>query len=167
MRQESNIAIRLAIDDDFESIYQIWMEGIGSSFDIQDKKDDALKDKFKSVFLNRKGIFNYWVAVNIKGDVLGWQSLNKSTVNPIKENHLAESSTYITTSARNSGIGELLLGHVIKLAKETEIRYIIGEIRDTNTLSRAMVAKLGFTEIGKFPENSKSDISNIFTVLPL
>lgn len=166
---DNNFTIRLAIDEDFEEVFVIWVEGISSSFDSSSLDKGELYKKFKSNFLKRSGIFNYWVAVSENNEIAGWQSLNKCTVNPIKENHFAESSTYVKKEFRKYGIGEILLTHVTEFAKASSLQYITAYISNENIAIRTITTKLGFIEIGQLPSNSKSalNINKLFIIKPL
>ena len=71
------INIRTAYDDDYESILNIWLQGIENSFDFTVLDISIAKKSFAKLFNKRKGIFNYWVAVDETNDIVGWQSLIK------------------------------------------------------------------------------------------
>ncbi len=161
--------IRLATDNDFDQIFDIWIEGIASSFDTASFNVQDLKTKFQTNFLKRGGIFNYWVATEEEDKILGWVSLNKTTVNPLKENFYAECSTYINTKARKVGLGELLVDYVMKEAKESQLHYVIGFIGSTNEAIRKIAADTGWIEIGELPPSSKIENKHpkVFMVRPL
>ena len=171
MTVDSKFKIRLAKNEDFEEVYAIWLEGISSSFDTSALEKIVVYEKFRNNFLKRSGIFNYWIAVSEENEVAGWQSLNKCTVNPIKENHFAESSTYVKKEARKYGVGEFLLTYVTETAKASTLQYITAYVTAENTAIRAITSKLGFVEIGVLPSNSKTKQTTmknkIFIIKPL
>jgi len=162
-------SIQLAEDSDFENIFKIWTEGLSQSFEPNLIDEDRLRTKFEKIFKNRDGIFNYWVAKNDVGEILGWQSLNKCTVNPVKEDHFAESSTYVKREYRKFGIGESLLKYMINTALESRLRYITAYINAENKSIRKITQSLGFIEIGALPLNSKQSgrIDKLFIIKPL
>ncbi|MBX3255395.1 MAG: hypothetical protein KF862_14735 [Chitinophagaceae bacterium] len=94
------------------------MEGIENSFDAEQFNKKELKQKFKENFQDRKGIFNFWVAIDADSNILGWQSLIKVSTHPFKENTYAESSTYITKNTRFKGLRKMLLDYVMKEAEK-------------------------------------------------
>lgn len=166
---QNNFTIRLANDDDFEQIFNIWIEGISSSFDTTSISENELKEKFKSNFFKRVGIFNFWVSVSENNEIAGWQSLNKCTVNPLKENHFAESSTYVKKEFRKFGVGEMLLSYVVETAYTSSIQYIIAYVTSVNTATRTIGKKIGFVEIGQLPKSNKASfaLDKIFIVKPV
>jgi len=163
------MGIRLASDTDYDQIYAIYLEGIGNSFDVNPKELPEIERKFLSNFKNRKGSFNFWVAINEKNQIVGWQSLTKGSANPFRAKYFAESSTYISKHYRFEGVGELLLTHAIEEAKKSELHYITGFVSDNNVSSKNMTKKLGFIEVGVIPPSKKTDtkIQQIFIIRPL
>ncbi|SDE31392.1 GNAT family N-acetyltransferase [Niabella drilacis] len=164
-----NIQIRLAEDKDFEQILAIWLEGVGNSFD--DKKFDMeiVKEKFAFNFFERRGIFNFWVAVDQNDKTLGWQSLIKTSSNPFRQNTLAESSTYIAKDTRFKGLGEILLDYVMQEAEKSELEYVIGFVSVSNKPARKITAQTGWVEIGIVPPSKKNSnkFEKIFMVRPV
>lgn len=110
--------IRLAVDSDLDTILDIWLEGLDASFPAGSFEASNIREKFCANFRTRHGIFNYWVAEDVDR-ILGWQSLSLATVNPMKDAHFAESSTYIRKDARASRVAERLLSYVIDRASVT------------------------------------------------
>lgn len=155
----ADITIRLAEDYDFDAIYAIWQEGIHSSSNIN---MEEMRAKFHENFALRNGIYNYWVAANIDGEILGWQSLIKFSNNPLRENLHAESSTYIAKNARALGLGYLLVEHVIKEAEKTKLECIFAFIAKTNQAAAKIGKDLGFLEVGQLPSLKENSIPKIF-----
>lgn len=159
--------IRLAEDDDFEEIFSIWMDGVSASFDTSKIDSISLQDKFYQNFKSRNKIFNYWVWVDETNNILGWQSLSKVTVNPLKDEYFAESSTYVRKEARHLGIGKNLLDYVMKEAETSQLQYVIGFVAKTNEATRKATRETGFIELGELPDNSKTNfIKKLFIVRP-
>jgi len=152
-----NIEIRLAKDRDFDEIYQIWLEGISNSFDESAFKMEQIRKKFASNFFNRKGIFNFWLAVDETEKILGWQSLIRVSNNPFREHAFAESSTYISKSNRLKGVGRLLLKHVMAEAEKSELEYIIGFVALSNEAAKKITSETGWHVIGQMPDSKKGN----------
>lgn len=165
---KNNFLIRLANDEDFEEIFTIWLDGILISFDQSSMSQSELKVKFEQNYSLRSGIFNYWIAVSKTNEMAGWQSLNKCTTNPLKDNFFAESSTYIKKDYRNEGVGELLLNHVFGEAKNSSLKYITAYISCENKGINLLCDKVGFTTVGQLPNlNPAERLSKLFIVKPL
>jgi len=164
-----NTQIRLATDNDFEDIFSIWLDGINTSFDKELIEENTLKEKFSLNYSSRQGIFNFWVAVDNQNNVLGWQSLIKTSNNPFRENTFAESSTYISNENRYKGVGKLLLDFVMKEAEKSPLEYVIGFVSIHNEAAKKITQETGWVEVGQMPP-SKSNNSNIlksFLVRPV
>ena len=151
---ESQIDIRLAKDEDFETIFRIWLDGIENSFDKNVIAETVLKDKFKENFNSRKGIFNFWIAEH-NNEILGWQSLIKTSYNPFRENLYAESSTYIDKQCRFKGVGQMLIDYVMKEAEKSQLEYILGFVSVANKAARKITKETGWVEIGEIPRSLK------------
>lgn len=164
-----NITIRLAKDADFDAVYSIWLDGIHNSFDSQNIDLEKVKQKFASNFFERKGVFNFWVAVDNDDVVLGWQSLSKCSNNPFKENTYAESSTYISKCNRYKGLGKALLDYVMNIAENSELEYIIGFVAISNEPAKKITEDTGWHIVGQIPDSKKrkSKIIKSFLVRPV
>ena len=166
--KSTEFSIRLACNQDFEEIFEIWQKGLSASFDITQIDLAEVKIVFLENFLLRKGIFNYWIAVNEFKQIIGWQSLNKCTVNPIKTNQFAESSTYVRHEARHLGVGYALLDYVIKEAeKDRDLKYITAYVAKSNIAIRKITNELGWLEIGDLPDLVGNEIQKLFIVRPV
>ena len=167
--KEQEFQIRLASEDDFEDIFSIWLSGIENSFDTSSVDIPNLKTKFHKNFIKRSGIFNYWVAIDKEQKILGWQSLNKTTVNPLKEDFYAESSTYIHVDARKLGLGDFLIDFVMKEAERSQLLYVTALVTITNAIIRKIAANKGWIEMGEFPPSTKADnkYPKLFIVRPV
>ncbi len=151
------IQIRLAKDMDFEAIFSIWLEGLHNSFETSQMDLQKINAKFSANFFQRQGIFNFWVAEDRSGNILGWQSLIKTSNNPFRENSYAESSTYISKENRGHGVGKLLLDFVMKKAEKSELEYVFGFVTTTNEAGRKITKDTGWVEVGQIPVSKKGD----------
>jgi ribosomal-protein-alanine N-acetyltransferase len=55
----------------------------------------------------------------------------------------------VAPEARSHGVGTLLLGTAIAMARRREVGTIYLEVRDSNAAARALYASHGFQEIGR------------------
>lgn len=163
-----DINIRLAMDNDFDIIYQIWLDGIDNSFDRTKVERNVLLNKFKDNFDKRSDVFNYWIA-ECDGVVLGWQSLIKASSNPFREEFTAESSTYIAKECRLKGVGETLISYVMKEAENSHLEYIIGYVAVENIAARKITQRTGWTEVGEIPCSlkNKNNKRKLFLIRPV
>ncbi|HVW99908.1 MAG TPA: GNAT family N-acetyltransferase [Candidatus Babeliaceae bacterium] len=153
---KNEFEIRLALDDDFETIFSIYRQGMENSFSIEEFNMNELTVKFRQNFSSRHGICNFWVAVDFSKNILGWQSLIQSSNNPFRENLYAESSTYIAKDNRFKGVGKALLAHAVSEAEKSHLHYLIGFVTVDNAASVKIVKETGWIGLGVIPPNSKS-----------
>lgn len=162
-----DITIRLSDDSDFDSIFNIWLEGIENSFDMGEFGEAEVRQKFHANFRERQGIFNFWVAVDTENKVVGWQSLVKFSNNPFRQDTYAESSTYIARATRLKGLGRTLLSHALQEAEASTLEYIIAFIAQKNEAARKMARETGWLEVGEIPadrERMKHKHPKVFLV---
>ena len=167
--KNADILIRLATDDDFETIYLIWLDGIKNSFDDNLIDQHTLREKFSSNFNQRQGVFNFWVAVDTENKIWGWQSLVRCLNHPFKDNTYAESSTYLSIENRFKGLGKLLLEYVLKEAEKSSLEYVIGFVATNNVAAKKITKATGWIEVGIMPpsKSSKSNLTKAFLVRPV
>jgi L-amino acid N-acyltransferase YncA len=133
--------IRLALEEDYDEIFEIYWENIKQIFPINIPDKAAFKMKFETYFRMRRGIFNYWVAI-VENSILGWHSLNPISHNPLKAEWRAETSIYVKNNFKNQNIGSELLKYVLRIAKKHPHLYlIIGWVSKTNESSVKMLKK--------------------------
>ena len=152
MDAENNILIRLANDNDFEAILNIWLIGIQKTF-ANFPKPENLKDLFKDNFVKRNSAFNFWVAEDEKM-IMGWCSITSLTSNPLKKNLWAEVSTYIHSQHKDNGLGSMLMKYVFNQLKNTSIQFVFGFADKLNTKSIQMCYNAGMKSHGTTPKPS-------------
>ena len=153
--------IRLATDADYDNIYAIWLEGIENSFDRSPEDHPHIEAKFRQNFEQRHGIFNFWVATDAEGHILGWQSLTKFSNNPFCQTTHAESSTYLAKQTRFKGLGKQLLAHALQEAEKSSLEYVMGFVSLANEAAKKATRETGWIEVGAIPRSKKG--KNTFT----
>jgi L-amino acid N-acyltransferase YncA len=145
---ENYIQYRTATENDSEQIVNIWLNGIESTFGGIKKPID-IKAKFLFNFYERNE-YEFWVA-EYKGNIIGFQSYLPLSKNPIKNEYIVESSTYIDNAFINKGVGYKLLVHSLIGIKSSKIQSVIAFISSANTTTIKIAEKLGFFLIGTVP----------------
>jgi L-amino acid N-acyltransferase YncA len=147
MQSENNdIHIRLADADDFESIFEIWSDGL--DYENSTLNTALLKETFYSNFLNRKSFFNFWVYQPDK-NVTAWCSILRAFSHPLKATSEAEVSLYVEKKYRNSGIGEILMKFVFNELSKSEIKNVWGFAKKENSTSIKMCQHSGMVVCGE------------------
>ena len=159
MKQE-NVIYRRAKEDDFESIYSIWLNGIGYTFSDFTIPEN-LKEEFYNVFLQREGYFDFWIAVVGKNIVTAYCSILPCTLNPIKKDTIGELSIYSIKNSLASSNALSLMSFVIQELKNSPVQHLIAFSRNDNLKGINILERVGFTidEPLKFPNYSKSILS--------
>lgn len=145
------IIYRNAIETDFDKIYEIWLQGLNFSFDININNID--KAEFRSYFQQRNDTFNYWVAENENNEIIGWASLNKISGHPIKKNWMAEFSIYFDVKLRLGLAPVALMNYVELEAHKSGIKYFISYISTKNKPVIFFAKKTNWTFLGELPIN--------------
>lgn len=138
--------IRLASDKDFDEVFEIWRDGNDRLIFLSESSTKILEETFRQNFQNREGIFNFWIASNSRGTIVGWGSLIKASNNPFRMDICAETSIYIGTEYINKGYGVELLQYIIKEAKSSVLSFLTTYISPTNESSFRLAKKFGFIE---------------------
>lgn len=142
----SPITLRLATAADAAAIADIYnREVLGSTrtFDLVPRTLEAQRDWLAA----RSGAFAAIVAVDAAREVVGFAALS-----PYKDRAAytttVEDSVYVRRDVNGRGIGKLLLGRLIEIARESGFHSVIARIEASGTASRALHASCGFELVG-------------------
>ncbi|MFN4275730.1 MAG: GNAT family N-acetyltransferase [Ferrovibrio sp.] len=140
------IAIRNARTDDSEAIRAIYNDAVVNTtavFDYEPRSAEA-----QMAWLQMKAEQNLPVLVaEENGTVLGYASYGQFRPWPAFQ-FTVENAIYIAPNRRGRGIGRLLLGELIAVARERGRRSMVAGITAENTASLALHEKLGFERTG-------------------
>jgi L-amino acid N-acyltransferase YncA len=70
---------------------------------------------------------------------------------------IAEVSVYVDREHRKRGAGRLALSELIRVSEETGFWKLVSRIFPENTGSRALIASLGFREVGVYEKHGRLD----------
>ncbi len=65
---------------------------------------------------------------------------------------VAEVSYYLSKQARGKGLGHFMLEQAERIAQDSGLRYLLAILLETNTASRSLLEKSGFSLAGLLPE---------------
>lgn len=156
MPEAETFTIREAHPDDLDHIFFHWLGGVRHALAMElDPLLDAMEERYMESFRNKFGevgcIFKIWVAVDGRGDVIGWEYLMPFENNPAVRHLTAEFSIYLSPTHRGQGIGTALLRTAIEHARHTPLQFIIGYVSADNAAMQAVCEKLGFSKAGEYP----------------
>jgi L-amino acid N-acyltransferase YncA len=137
--------IRLAVADDAEPIMAIYNREVTGSTATFDLVPRSLADQ-RTWLAARSGAFSAIVAVD-GGQVVGFASLS-----PYKERAAyrttVEDSVYVHRDHTGRGIGHLLLGRLVDIARGSGFHTVIARIEAGGVASRALHSACGFDLVG-------------------
>jgi len=137
--------IRLAVDQDADEILAIYNHEVLSSaatFDLVPRTFAEQMDWLR----DHSGVYPAIVAVDDL-QIVGFASLSPYRPRPAYAT-TTENSIYVRADHRRQGIGRLLLGEIISLAKSYGFHTIIARINGNHEASIALHGALGFHKIG-------------------
>ncbi|MGH2476916.1 MAG: GNAT family N-acetyltransferase [Candidatus Limnocylindrales bacterium] len=144
----SNVVVRPAIAADAEPIMNIYNREVTETTSTFDLVARSLDDQ-RAWLAARSGAFSAIVAVDgDDGDrVVGFASLS-----PYKERAAyrttVEDSVYVHRDHTGRGVGRLLLGRLVDVARESGFHTVIARIEARGAASRALHAACGFELVG-------------------
>ena len=136
--------VRHANIEDFETIFNIWMERPGAKPLKPNHAVEYRDSLFMRLRIDHSG-FGTWVYEDETGQILGWQSLAPFRANPAIRNSMAEFSMYVSKKARNSGVGRKLMAATLAHADRSQLEYVIGYVAEPNIAMLHICGSQGFT----------------------
>lgn len=143
------MALRAARESDLPEILDIYNHAVintTATFDIEPRSPEAQLTWFDQHVPPHPVIV--W---EDDGRVLGWASLNQFHTRPAYR-FACDASVYVAAHARRSGIGEALLGELLRLGSENGLRTVVGFVTEENAPSQALAEKVGFKKVGTLEE---------------
>jgi len=142
---------RLATPEDAEAIARIYNEGITDRIATFETRLRSAEE-VRAWFAGRHPI----VIVEEAGQVIAFASA--STYRP-RECYagIAEFSVYVTREARGKGAGRLAMQALLEAAEGAGFWKLLSRVFVENMASRALLASLGFREVGVYEKHAQLD----------
>jgi len=144
---DNTITVRHSIDDDISSITEIYahevLTGLASFEVVPPDTTEMTQRRYNIV---RAG-YPYLVAIKSE-EIIGYAYAGPYRTRPAYQNTL-ENSVYVSSDARGSGVGKMLLTELITLCQQGSWHTMVAIIGDTdNTGSIELHKSLGFRHVG-------------------
>ena len=142
----ADVRIRLAEVADaaaIRTIYNLEVTTATSTFDLVPR---SLEEQVAWLEA-RSGAFSAIVAVDADDAVVGFASLSAYKERAAYRTTV-EDSVYVDRERNGQGIGQLLLGHVVDVARASGFHAVMARIEASGAASRALHAKCGFELVG-------------------
>jgi L-amino acid N-acyltransferase YncA len=98
-------------------------------------------------------VFQFWVAEDGHGSMVGWEMLSPTGANPANRRLTAEATTCL--GRQSSGLGRMLATHAIRHAERTPLQYVFARVPIRNALMLGVLESVGYQEVGLIPEAIK------------
>jgi phosphinothricin acetyltransferase len=142
----SAVTLRLATVGDAGQIRAIYNREVTETTATFDLVPRSLADQ-QAWLAARSGAFAALVAADVGGAVLGFGSLS-----PYKERAAyrtsVEDSVYVRRDRTGEGIGKLLLGELVEVARRSGFHAVFARIEASGAASRALHVSCGFELVG-------------------
>jgi phosphinothricin acetyltransferase len=145
------VEIRPAQSADAEAIaaiYNAGIEGGSATFDTE-RKNAAIVEEW----------LGDWRPVLVAveaGEVVGWARAARYSPKAYYDG-VAESSMYVAPGRQGRGLGNALMRALADASREAGIYKLIGKVFTDHAVSRAMVERHGFREVGTHLRHGKLD----------
>lgn len=144
--EKSNISVRLAEEKDLDEVWRLWKI-------IMDQKvyfpyDDSFsREQIESIWINMENPIG---VAEQNGQIVGAYILK--TNQPGYGDHIVNAAYMVDTSQRGQGIGSLLCGHSVEIARKLNYRGMqFNLVVSTNTGAIKVWKAHGFEIIGTIP----------------
>ena len=140
--------LRQAEVADIPEMIRIWREGQGTAMgQVADASDAELERFFRARIDNQTPTFQIWVADEGKPQLLGWQALSRTRNHPLLHDRVAESSTYVSSTARGRGVGGALIRHACEHADSSDLCQIFGLVSLANEPMQRILMRAGWIKL--------------------
>ncbi len=149
-QSENNLFARRATPADAAVIADIYNEGIEdgiATFETRLRSADDVAKWFGTRFPI--------VVVDDGGQVIAFASTSEYRPRECYRG-IAEFSVYVSRSQRGRGAGRLAMQSLIREAKDAGFWKLVSRVFPENTASRALLATLGFREVGIYQRHAQS-----------
>jgi L-amino acid N-acyltransferase YncA len=147
------VRVRRAYDSDAGAIADIYNQGIEdrtATFVTKRKTADDIRELLAGTGERP------FVVVEEDGRVVGWAGLAPySEVEAYRG--VAECALYVAREARGRGVGFSLMHGLIDAAEEAGYEKLVGNLFTTNDVSRALMRRCGFREVGVHRRHGRLD----------
>lgn len=112
-----------------------------------------LNEFFMRALVSQDDVFQFWVAEDGHGSMVGWEMLSMAGGDPANRRLTAEATTCL--GRQSSGLGRMLATHAIRHAARTPLQYVFARVPTRDTLMVGVLEAVGYQEVGLIPEAIK------------
>jgi L-amino acid N-acyltransferase len=145
-----SVAIRLADENDLESILEIYNDAILNTTAVYQYKIHTLEMR-KKWFADKQEARHPVFVATINNKVAGFVTYGNFRAWPAYK-YTVEHSVYVHPGFRQRGVAKKLLAIIIETAKQNDIHALVAGIDADNTISIQLHKQFNFKEVGKIKE---------------
>lgn len=154
--------VRRAGPADVPAITRIYNEGIADR--IATLEDAPHPEAERAQWLHARGERHPVIVAIRAGGICGWASLNPFSPRAAYR-HVADFSIYVERAARGGGIGSLLLGELIRRARDLGYHKLVLSAFPFNAAGMALYTRFGFQTVGILHEQGMLDQRWVDTIM--
>jgi L-amino acid N-acyltransferase YncA len=109
---------------------------------------------FERALQSQDEVFQFWVAENGHGSVVGWEMLSASSPDPASRRLTGEATTCL--GHQSASLGRTLATHAIRHATRTPLQYLFARVPTRDTLMVGVLESVGYQEVGVIPAADKA-----------
>jgi len=113
----------------------------------------GLNRYFERALKSQDDVFQFWVAENGHGAMVGWEMLSPATADPANRRLTAQALTCL--GRQSASLGRMLATHAIRHALRTPLQYVFARVPMRDTLMVGVLEAVGYQEVGRIPEAVK------------
>ncbi|MDH3819120.1 MAG: GNAT family N-acetyltransferase [Myxococcales bacterium] len=148
----SRLLIRQGGVSDLAGVLRV-CEAHAEYWDGQLPSEMRLNEFFDRALRSQDDVFQFWIAENGQGSVVGWEMLSSASTDPANRRLKAEATTCL--GQQSSGLGRMLAMHAIRHAARTPLQYVFARVPTRNTLMISVLEAVGYQEVGLIPAATK------------
>ena len=109
---------------------------------------------FERALRSQDDVFQFWVAEDGLGTVVGWEMLASVTTDPTNRQLNGESTTCL--GRPSASLARTLATHAIRHSARTPLQYLFARIPTRDTLMIRVLESVGYQEVGVIPAADKA-----------
>jgi len=148
----SRLVIRQGGPADLEGVLRV-CEAHAEYWDGGLPSEIQLSAYFARALNEQDDVFQFWVAENGKGTVMGWEMLSASANDPVSQNLTGDATTCLGKQSAN--LGRMLATHAIRHAVRTPLQYLFARVPTRDSLMVDVLEAVGYQEVGVIPASEK------------
>ena len=113
-----------------------------------------LSKYFERALRSQDSVFQFWVAEDGQGSVVGWEMLASVSTDPTDRQLNGESMTCL--GRQSASLARALSTHAIRHAVRTPLQYVFARVPTRDTLMIEVLESVGYQEVGVIPAAEKA-----------